>query len=82
MTTSPGGAESARAAAERFPCPKCGAGLAYDPAVRGLRCPFCGETRTIDAGGKVLVERQEIPGMGAIALFEDPDGRVLGLWQA
>ncbi|MCK6480594.1 MAG: primosomal protein N' (replication factor Y) - superfamily II helicase [Planctomycetes bacterium] len=54
MTTSPGGAESARAAAERFPCPKCGAGLAYDPAVRGLRCPFCGETRTIDAGGKVL----------------------------
>lgn len=33
------------------------------------------------AGGKVLVERQEVPGMGAIALFEDPDGRVLGLWQ-
>lgn len=33
------------------------------------------------AGGKILVERQEIPGMGAIALFEDPDGRVLGLWE-
>ena len=33
------------------------------------------------AGGKVVVERQEIPGMGALALFEDPDGRVLGLWQ-
>jgi predicted enzyme related to lactoylglutathione lyase len=33
------------------------------------------------AGGTVLVERQEIPGLGAIALFEDPDGRVLGLWQ-
>ncbi len=33
------------------------------------------------AGGKVIVEKQEIPGMGCLALFEDPDGRVLGLWQ-
>jgi predicted enzyme related to lactoylglutathione lyase len=33
------------------------------------------------AGGKVVVERQEIPGMGALSLFEDPDGRVMGLWQ-
>ena len=34
-----------------------------------------------DAGGKMIVERMEIPGVGAFALFEDPDGRVLGLWQ-
>ncbi len=32
------------------------------------------------AGGKAIVRRQEIPGMGAMALFADPDGRVLGLW--
>ena len=34
-----------------------------------------------EAGGKVLVARQEVPGVGHLALFEDPDGRVLGLWQ-
>lgn len=32
------------------------------------------------AGGKVIVERQEVPGMGAFALFADPEDRVLGLW--
>ncbi|RMF59107.1 MAG: VOC family protein [Calditrichaeota bacterium] len=32
------------------------------------------------AGGKILMERMEIPGVGALALFEDPDGRVLGMW--
>ncbi len=32
------------------------------------------------AGGKVIVENQEVPGVGAFALFEDPDGRVLGIW--
>ena len=31
-------------------------------------------------GGKVIVERQDVPGVGAFSLFEDPDGRVLGLW--
>jgi predicted enzyme related to lactoylglutathione lyase len=33
------------------------------------------------AGGKVVVERQEVPGMGAFGLFEDPDGRVMGVWE-
>ena len=33
------------------------------------------------AGGTVLVERQDVPGMGAIALFQDPEGRVNGLWE-
>jgi predicted enzyme related to lactoylglutathione lyase len=33
------------------------------------------------AGGKIHVERQEVPGMGEMALFEDPDGRVMGLWK-
>jgi predicted enzyme related to lactoylglutathione lyase len=34
------------------------------------------------AGGKVLVERQEVGDMGAFALFADPEDRVLGLWVA
>ncbi len=33
------------------------------------------------AGGKVVVEEQEVPGMGAFSLFSDPDGRVMGIWK-
>ena len=41
--------------------------------------PYCNKIR--EAGGKIVVERMEVPGVGFLALFEDPDGRVLGLWQ-
>ncbi len=37
--------------------------------------------KIIAAGGKVVVEEIEVPGVGAFALFEDPDGRVIGLWK-
>ncbi len=37
--------------------------------------------RIQDAGGKILVEQQEVPGMGAFSLFSDPDGRVVGIWK-
>ncbi len=37
--------------------------------------------RITESGGKIIVERMEVPGVGAFALFEDPDGRVLGIWQ-
>jgi hypothetical protein len=37
--------------------------------------------RITAAGGKILVEEQQVPGMGAFALFSDPDGRVLGIWK-
>lgn len=33
------------------------------------------------AGGKILVEHQVLPGVGEFALLEDPDGRVMNLWQ-
>ena len=33
------------------------------------------------AGGKIIVSKQEVPGMGAFSLFQDPDKRVLGMWQ-
>jgi predicted enzyme related to lactoylglutathione lyase len=37
--------------------------------------------KIVAAGGRIVVERMEVPGMGAFALFADPDGRVLGIWQ-
>ena len=37
--------------------------------------------KIVDAGGKILVERQEVPGMGEFCLFEDNDKRVLGIWK-
>jgi predicted enzyme related to lactoylglutathione lyase len=34
-----------------------------------------------DAGGKIIVEHQDVPNVGSFCLFEDPDGRVLGCWK-
>lgn len=34
-----------------------------------------------DAGGKIVVEKMDVPGVGQLSLFEDPDGRVLGMWK-
>jgi DNA-directed RNA polymerase subunit RPC12/RpoP len=31
----------------KFPCRKCGAKLDFDPAARGLKCPYCGYTEVI-----------------------------------
>ena len=33
------------------------------------------------AGGKMVVHKMDVPGVGSISLFEDPERRVLGLWQ-
>ena len=35
-----------------------------------------------EAGGKILIEEQEVPGMGTLSLFADPEGRMMGLWKA
>ena len=34
-----------------------------------------------EAGGRMIVEKTEVPGVGQFSLFEDPDGRVLGMWK-
>jgi predicted enzyme related to lactoylglutathione lyase len=34
-----------------------------------------------EGGGKILVEKMDVPGVGQLSLFEDPDGRVLGMWK-
>jgi predicted enzyme related to lactoylglutathione lyase len=33
------------------------------------------------AGGKILVDKVHVPGVGQLSLFEDLDGRVLGMWK-
>jgi predicted enzyme related to lactoylglutathione lyase len=33
-------------------------------------------------GGTTITPRTAIPGMGAFAYFKDPEGNVLGLWEA
>jgi uncharacterized protein len=37
--------------------------------------------KVVGAGGKILIEEQEVPGMGAFSLFADPEGRMMGLWK-
>lgn len=32
-------------------------------------------------GGKILMEPTEIPEVGSTAMFEDPDGNMIGLWK-
>ncbi|MFQ5701112.1 MAG: VOC family protein [Acidobacteriota bacterium] len=38
-------------------------------------------TKIKEAGGEILVDRMDVPGVGSFSLFKDPDGRVLGLWK-
>src|SRR5262245_665800 len=33
--------------------------------------------KIVEAGGKIVVEEMEVPGVGSFSLFQDPDGRVL-----
>jgi predicted enzyme related to lactoylglutathione lyase len=37
--------------------------------------------KIVSGGGKIVVDKTDVPGVGQMALFEDPDGRVLGLWK-
>jgi predicted enzyme related to lactoylglutathione lyase len=34
--------------------------------------------KIVEAGGKILIEEQEVPGMGTLSLFTDPEGRMKG----
>lgn len=37
--------------------------------------------KIVEGGGQIHVEEQEIPGMGSLSLFTDPEGRMNGLWK-
>lgn len=36
--------------------------------------------KIVEAGGEIIVEEVEVPGMGSFSLFKDPEGRVVGIW--
>jgi len=38
--------------------------------------------KIVAAGGTIHVEEQEVPGMGWLTLFTDPEGRMMGLWKS
>ncbi|HZY71059.1 MAG TPA: VOC family protein [Thermoplasmata archaeon] len=38
--------------------------------------------KIVAKGGKILVPKQEIPGIGSFAVFEAPGGLVTGIWRA
>jgi predicted enzyme related to lactoylglutathione lyase len=58
-------------------------------APEGLRLEHPSLTGDIDsfsqkvrkAGAKIVVEKMDVPGVGQFSLFENPDGRVLGMWK-
>jgi len=37
--------------------------------------------RIVPAGERIHVEEQEVPGMGSLSPFTDPEGRMMGLWR-
>ena len=37
--------------------------------------------KIVEAGGKIHVEEQEVPGVGWLSLFTDPEGRMNGLFK-
>ena len=37
--------------------------------------------RIVEAGGKIHIEEQLVPGMGSFSLFTRPEGRMMGLWK-
>lgn len=37
--------------------------------------------KIVAAGGKIHVAEQVVAGMGTLALFTDPEGRMMGLWK-
>jgi predicted enzyme related to lactoylglutathione lyase len=38
--------------------------------------------RVAAAGGKVVLPKNEVPGMGFTAYFSDSEGNLMGLWQS
>lgn len=37
--------------------------------------------KIVAAGGEIVVDEREVPGVGSLSLFKDPDGRVIGMWK-
>lgn len=46
-------------AGRKFPCSSCGARLDFDPASRGLKCPYCGFQQQIDRGDSAEIAERD-----------------------
>lgn len=44
------------ASGRKFPCPKCGAKLDFNPAEQALKCPYCGHLEEIKYGDQSIEE--------------------------
>lgn len=64
-----------------------GIGLRGETAPNGLRLYIAVDaiedtlSRVEGLGGRVLIERTEVPGMGWYAAIEDSEGSEIGLWE-
>ena len=72
-----------------FPCSQCGAKVAFDPATRSLKCPYCGHTTAVpdpaDEAAAAIVERdfdayleREEGGAGAVIAGHTSQTRCTG----
>ena len=52
-------ARPAPPAGRKFPCPSCGAKLDFDPAARGLKCPYCAYEQKIEKGDSEEVAERD-----------------------
>ncbi len=43
----------------KFPCPSCGARLDFDPAARGLKCPYCHYEQKIEKGDEAEIAERD-----------------------
>lgn len=72
-----------------FPCPACGAKVAFDPKTRSLKCPYCGHATAVpdptDESAAAVVERdfdaylgREESGTGAVIAGRSSQTRCTG----
>ncbi len=54
----------------------------WQPGVINIAVPSVDDREKINkAGGRVMLPRNEVPGQGWFAVFEDPSGTRMALWQ-
>ena len=59
LEVKPPAVSKAPPSGRKFPCANCGARLDFDPAVRGLKCPYCGFTEVIQRDEKAEIAERD-----------------------
>lgn len=57
MATAPTSPTGPQVAARKFPCPQCGADVAWSPLAVRLRCAYCGHEQEVATAGPVVEEQ-------------------------